>query len=489
MKKFTLTTVGVAWMLGGCSLIPEYQRPAAPVPAQYPQGGVYSQAQAGTVAVEPDWQQLFHDPALQQLISAALANNRDLRVAALNVQAFQAQYRIQRADLFPAISASGAGKRQKVPSDVTGTGKSAITSNYSATLGLSAYELDLFGRVRSLSEQAMLTYLGTEEARRSAQLSLVANVANAYLTWRADQELLTLAQQTLTANDHSWQLTSRSKTAGKASALDVVQARTAVESTRASVARYERQVAQDVNNLALLVGVPVDENLPSRPLADDLVARLPAGLPSDLLQRRPDILQAEYQLQAANANIGAARAAFFPSVTLTANAGSTSKELSGLFKGGAGTWTFQPQINLPIFNAGSLRASLDYAKLQKDITVAQYEKSIQTAFQEVADGLAARQTFNDQLDAQRDFVAANQAYYDLAQHRYRSGVDSNLTFLDAQRSLFSSQQALIVDRLAQLVAEVNLYTALGGAWSVNPSPTAAAGIPPVSPAHNQAKTG
>jgi len=489
MNKWTLTSVGVAWMLGGCSLIPEYQRPAAPTPAQYPQGGVYSLAQADTVAVKPDWQQLFHDPALQQLIGTALVNNRDLRVAVLNVEAFQAQYRIQRADLFPAVSATGAGKRQKLPADVTGTGKSAITSNYSATLGLSAYELDLFGRVRSLSEQAMLTYLGTEEARRSAQLSLVANVANAYLTWRADQELLALAQQTLTANDHSWQLTSRSKSAGKASALEVVQARTAVESTRASVARYERQVAQDLNNLALLVGGPVDEHLPSRPLADDLVARVPAGLPSDLLQRRPDILQAEYQLQAANANIGAARAAFFPSVTLTANAGSTSTELSGLFKGGTGTWTFQPQINLPIFNAGSLRASLDYAKLQKDITVAQYEKSIQTAFQEVADGLAARQTFNDQLQAQRDFVAANQAYYNLAQHRYRSGVDSNLTFLDAQRSLFSSQQALIVDRLAQLVAEVNLYTALGGAWNVNSTPTAAAGTPPASSVRNEGKTG
>ncbi|WP_242199242.1 MULTISPECIES: efflux transporter outer membrane subunit [unclassified Pseudomonas] len=468
MNKGMLTTLGVAWMLGGCSLIPEYQRPAPPVPAQYPQSGVYRLAHSGTVAITQDWLHVFHDPALQQLIANALLNNRDLRVAALNVEAFQAQYRIQRADLFPALSATAAGKRQKLPGDVTGTGKSAITSNYSATLGLSAYELDLFGRVRSLSEQAMLTYLGTEEARRSAQLSLVANVANAYLTWRADQELLALAQQTLEADDHSWQLTSRSKSAGKASALDVVQARTAVQSTRASVARYERQVAQDLNNLALLVGAPVDERLPARPLADELVARVPAGLPSDLLQRRPDILQAEYQLQAANANIGAARAAFFPSVTLTANAGSTSTQLSGLFKGGSGTWTFQPQINLPIFNAGSLRASLDYAKLQKDITVAQYEKSIQTAFQEVADGLAARQTFNDQLDAQRDFVASNQAYYDLAQHRYRSGVDSNLTFLDAQRSLFSSQQALIVDRLAQLVAEVNLYTALGGAWGDTP---------------------
>jgi multidrug efflux system outer membrane protein len=458
MNRFTLTSISLACLLGGCSLIPEYQRPAAPVPTQYPQGGVY------TATASADWQPLFHDATLQQLIGDALRNNRDLRVAVLNVEAFQAQYRIQRADLFPAVSATGAGKRQKLPGDVTGTGQSAITSSYSATLGLSAYELDLFGRVRSLSEQAMLTYLGTEQARRSTQLSLVANVANAYLTWRADQELLALAQQTLAANDHSLRLTTRSKSAGKASALDVVQARTSVESTRASVARYQRQVAQDLNNLTLLVGGPVDEHLPARPLVDELLARVPAGLPSDLLQRRPDILQAEYQLQAANANIGAARAAFFPSVTLTANAGSASTELSGLFKGGSGTWTFQPQINLPIFNAGSLRASLDYAKLQKDISVAQYEKSIQTAFQEVADGLAARQTYTDQLAAQQDFVAANQAYYDLAQHRYRSGVDSNLTFLDAQRSLFSSQQALIVDRLAQLVAEVNLYTALGGAW-------------------------
>ena len=467
----TLSTFAMASMLSGCSLIPDYQRPQAPVPVQYPQQGVYAQAQAGSA----DWQQLFHDPALQQLIRDALVNNRDLRVAALNVEAFQAQYRIQRADLFPAVSATGAGQRRRLPGDVNGTGKPAITSSYSATLGISAYELDFFGRVRSLSEQAMLTYLGTEEARRSAQLSLVANVANAYLTWRADQELLALAQQTLVANDHSLRLTSRSKTAGKASALDVVQARTSVESTRASVARYERQVAQDLNNLALLVGGPVDEQLPARPLAADWVARVPAGLPSDLLQRRPDILQAEYQLRAANANIGAARAAFFPSVSLTANAGSASTELSGLFKGGSGSWTFQPQINLPIFNAGSLRASLDYAKLQKDISVAQYEKSIQTAFQEVADGLAARQTFIDQLDAQRDFVAANQQYYNLAEHRYRSGVDSNLTFLDAQRALFSSQQALIVDRLAQLVAEVNLYTALGGAWGDGmPAPMASA---------------
>ncbi len=243
------------------------------------------------------------------------------------------------------------------------------------------------------------------------------------------------------------------------STLDTLQAQTSVESARASVANYQRLVAQDLNSLTLLVGAPVSETLPSLPLANELLAQVPAGLPSDLLQRRPDILQAEYKLKAGNANIGAARAAFFPSVTLTANAGSSSNELSGLFKAGSGSWSFQPQINLPIFNAGSLRASLDYAKLQKDILVAQYEKSIQTAFQEVANGLAARKTYNEHL------VDATQAYYDLAQRRYRTGVDSSLVFLDAQRSLFTAQQGLINDRLAQLVAQVNLYTALGGAWA------------------------
>jgi multidrug efflux system outer membrane protein len=319
--------------------------------------------------------------------------------------------------------------------------------------------------VRSLSEEALQTWLSTEEARRSAELSLVANVANAYLTWRADQELLELTRDTLAADEQSLHLTTRNREAGKSSALEQAQARTSVDSSRANLARYQRQVAQDLNSLTLLVGAPVPNSLPARPLASELVRQLPAGLPSDLLQRRPDILQAEYKLKAANANIGAARAAFFPSVSLTANAGTSSRDLSGLFGGGSGAWTFQPQISLPIFNAGSLRASLDYSKLQKDVAVAEYEKSIQTAFQEVADGLAARSTYQQQLQAQRDLVAATQTYYNLAQNRYQNGVDSSLTFLDAQRSLFSSQQGLITDRLAQLVAEVNLYTALGGGWS------------------------
>jgi multidrug efflux system outer membrane protein len=454
--------LSLAVLLAGCSLVPEYQRPASPSAAQYPQGRVYPAQTLAPTRTE-DWRTLFNDPALQQLIESALVNNRDLRVAALNVEAFQAQYRIQRADLLPALSANASESRQRLPPSVTRS-KAMINSTYAVNLGVSAYELDFFGRVRSLSEQALQTWLATEQARRSAELSLVANVANAYLTWRADQELLELTRQTLTADEQSLRLTTRNRDAGKSSALEQAQAKTSVDSSRANLARYQRQVAQDLNSLTLLVGTQVPATLPAQPLSSDLLQQLPAGLPSDLLQRRPDILQAEYKLKAANANIGAARAAFFPSVSLTANAGTSSRDLSGLFSAGSGTWTFQPQINLPIFNAGSLRASLDYSKLQKDVAVAEYEKSIQTAFQEVADGLAARGTYQQQLQAQRDLVQATLDYYNLAQHRYQNGVDSSLTFLDAQRSLFSSQQGLITDRLAQLVAEVNLYTALGGGW-------------------------
>ncbi|SFQ15139.1 AdeC/AdeK/OprM family multidrug efflux complex outer membrane factor [Pseudomonas borbori] len=463
----TLVSIAVATLLlSGCSLIPDYQQPPAPMAGQWPQGQAYAPAEAAvSAAAEQGWRDYFRDPALQQLIETALVNNRDLRVAVLNIEAYRAQYRIQRADLLPAVSADGGGSRQRLPADVEQTASAGISSQYSATLGVSAYELDLFGRVRSLSQQALETYLSSEEARRSTQISLVASVANAYLTWQADQALLQLTEDTLAAYEQSYQLTLRSSEIGVASALDLSQSRTSVEGARVKLAQYQRLVAQDRNGLTLLLGSGLPADLPaSQPLDAELLSQVPAGLPSDLLQRRPDILEAEHLLKAANANIGAARAAFFPRISLTANAGSLSPDLSGLFGGGSGTWLFQPQISLPIFTAGSLRASLDYAKIQKDIGVARYEQSIQTAFQEVADGLAARQTYQRQLQAQRDLVEANQDYYRLAERRYRIGIDSNLTFLDAQRSLFSAQQALISDRLAQLTSEVNLYKALGGGW-------------------------
>ena len=466
MTKSLLSLAVTAFILGGCSLIPDYRTPESPVAAQWPQGPAYSPTESATVAAaEQGWRQFFHDPALQKLIQTSLVNNRDLRVAALNIDAYRAQYRIQRADLLPAVSANGSGSRQRVPANMSQTGEAGITSQYSATLGVSAYELDLFGRVRSLTEQALETYLSSEQARRSTQISLVASVANAYYTWQADQALLKLTEETLKTYEKSYNLTRRSNEVGVASALDLSQARTAVEGARVKLSQYQRLVAQDLNSLTVLLGtgVPVDLPAPLK-LSEDQLAEVPAGLPSELLQRRPDIQEAEHLLKAANANIGAARAAFFPSISLTANAGTLSPDMGGLFKGGSGTWLFQPQINLPIFNAGSLKASLDYSKIQKDINVAKYEKTIQTAFQEVSDGLAARKTFQEQLQAQRDLVAANQDYYRLAERRYRIGIDSNLTFLDAQRNLFSAQQALITDRLSQLVSEVNLYKALGGGW-------------------------
>ncbi|MHC2147442.1 AdeC/AdeK/OprM family multidrug efflux complex outer membrane factor [Pseudomonas sp. 210_17 TE3656] len=466
MSKSLLSLAVTAFILGGCSLIPDYQTPDAPVAAQWPQGPAYSPTESANVAAaEQGWRQFFQDPALQQLIQTALVNNRDLKVAALNIDAYRAQYRIQRADLFPAVSANGNGSRQRLPGNLSQTGDSEITSQYSATLGVSAYELDLFGRVRSLTEQQLEIYLSSEEARRSTQIALVASVANAYFTWQADQDLLKLTEDTLKTYEQSYALTLRSNEVGVASALDLSQARTSVEGARVKLAQYQRLVAQDQNSLAVLLGTGVPDNLPAaKDLDSDLLAEVPAGLPSDVLHRRPDIQEAEHLLKAANANIGAARAAFFPSISLTANAGTISPDMGGLFKGGSGTWLFQPQISLPIFNAGALRASLDYSKIQKDINVAKYEKTIQTAFQEVSDGLAARKTFNEQLQAQRDLVSANQDYYRLAERRYRIGVDSNLTFLDAQRQLFNSQQSLITDRLSQLVSEVNLYKALGGGW-------------------------
>ncbi len=460
----TLTVALAAVLASACSLIPDYQRPAAPVPASFPGA---AQAAAATPAADAiAWRDYFADARLREVIALALANNRDLRTAALNIEKARAQYRIQRADLFPAIGASGSQNAQRLPGDLTSSGEADVTRQYSATVGFSAYELDFFGRIRSLNAQALELYLGTEEARRSAQISLVAEVASAWLILAADRERQALARSTYETRQKSYDLTRRSFEAGVVSALDLHQSQTLLESARADVARYRTLVAQDENALALVAGAPVPAELLPATLTDSVsaVAELPAGVPSDVLARRPDILQAERALRAANASIGAARAAFFPRITLTAAGGSASNTLDGLFGSGSGTWSFVPQIRIPIFEAGRLQANLDVSTVQRDINVAQYEKAIQSAFREVADALAERATLAEQLDARRRLVEATAAGFRLSEARYKGGVDSYLGLLDAQRALYGAELDLIGVRLSEAVNRVALYKALGGGW-------------------------
>jgi multidrug efflux system outer membrane protein len=479
-------------MLAGCSLIPDYERPAEPVAAAYPQGPAYRAEDKTPPAVTADalgWRDFFADPALQQLIGIALQNNRDLRVATLNIQSAQAQYRSQFANLFPQIAATGAGEFEEIPGSSalafggggggasTGgaassasqipTGSKAVNFRFfNAGIGFTNYELDLFGKIRSQSDQAFEQYLGQEETRRSAQISLVAEVAGGYFAVLADRELVHLTEETLKSETASYDLAKLQLNGGTATALAARQAETAVDTARASLIQYTRQEAQDENALVLLLGQPIPADLPTGKGLDGqgLVADLPVGLPSDLLERRPDIVAAEHDLVAANANIGAARAAFFPSIALTASEGVSSTNLSHLFTGAAETWSFAPQLTVPIFTAGQNEANLDLAKAQKSIQVAQYEKAIQTAFREVADALAAHGTYGSQVKAQEDLVAATQDSLNLSQMRFKAGVDSYLPVLDAERSLYGAQQSLLTLKQAQLTQQATLYKALGGGW-------------------------
>jgi multidrug efflux system outer membrane protein len=488
MNHYKLFALALAAGLGGCSLMPAYQRPVSPAPADFPlvrrSDAAADTATSAAVAADIGWRDFFADPRLQQLIVLALDNNRDLRVAVLNIAESRAKYRVQAAASLPAVDASGSGTVDRSPADVSTTGQAGISRQYSVTLGFSAYELDLFGRVRSLNAEALQQFLASGEARRSTQISLVAEVASDYLALAAEQERLKLAQRTLQSQRDSYLLTRRKAELGVASDLTLRQAQTTVESARVDVASYTSQVAQDRNALTLLFGAPVPDALLPTGLDDALRALgarsdLPAGLPSNLLERRPDVLEAEHQLEAANAHIGAARAAFFPSISLTANAGTASSALSGLFKGGSGSWTFSPQINLPIFDAGSNRANLDLALIDRDIQVAQYEKAIQTAFREVADSLALRDTLQGQLDAQTALVEAWAESYRLSEARFQRGADSYLELLDAQRSLYAAQQNLIGTQRSRIDNLVTLYKVLGGGWS-NTSATVASLRPPAT---------
>jgi len=486
-----LPIVGLAALLGGCSLMPEYLRPAAPIPAAWPGGPAYREAgltPVATGAAAPlsadaiGWRDFMHDPRLQQLVEIALTNNRDLRVAALNVQGAEAQFRATRADLFPRIDGSGSYEAQRIPSDLSSSGdrsgNAGINSRtYNVGVGFTSFEIDLFGRLRSLSEAAFQSYLGYAETRRSAQISLVAQVATAYLAVLADAELLELTRQTLASQEASLAVTRASVEGGAADALSLRQAETSVQTARANLFAYTRLAAQDENALALLLGQPVPPELVTggRLTTEALLTDLPAGLPSEVLLRRPDVQAAEHSLMAANANIGAARAAFFPSLSLTGSVGTASSSLSNLFAAGSAAWSFAPALSVPIFNAGSNRANLDLAKVQNNIYVARYESAIQTAFREVADALAARGTYDDQIAAQQALTDAYADSYRLSELRFRTGVDNYLTTLDAQRSLYSAQQQLITLRQARLTNLVTLYKVLGGGWNEHsPVVTAAA---------------
>jgi len=448
----------IALALGGCvNLAPDYQQPAAPVDTQWPVG-----SSAGEAAAEIDWRSFFVDSRLRDTVARALANNRDLRVAALNVEYQRAQYRIQRAAQYPSLSATADGTRQRAVSD----GQSLVSSQYSVGLGISNYEVDLFNRLGNLKDAALENYLAQEETRRSTQIALVAEVANAWMTLAADQQLLKLAQDTYDSQQKTYGLVKQSHGLGGESGLSLAQARSTVESARVQVANYESQVAQDRNALQLLVGESLDPALlpDAQAYHAALLVTVPDGLPSSLLTRRPDVLAAEHSLKAAYADIGAARAAFFPSISLTASGGTASSELSGLFGSGSRAWSFAPSINLPIFNAGSNKASLEAAKITRDIDVATYEKTLQTAFSEVADALAVRAHVNEQLDAQRSLTEASQRSYDLSLALYKQGSDSFLEVLDAQRSLYSAQQSLISLELSEQANRVTLYKVLGGGW-------------------------
>ena len=464
MKTSVLPLALVA-MLSACSLAPRYERPAPPVAASYPDSE-QAQGAGARPATEIGWREFFTDARLKKLVELALANNRDLRVAVLNIEVARAQYRIQRADLFPSVDAAAGGDRQRTPPSLRQPGTPTVSSQYSVGVSVSTYELDLFGRVRSLKDAALASYLATEEARRSVQISLVAQVADAYLAEQAFAEQLELTRQTLATREDSYRIAQQQFDTGTVSALDLRQSETLVQSARADLARQTRARAQAENALVLLIGQPLPVDLPAtQPLVmQGIVTDVPVGLPSDLLERRPDLLQAEQQLKSANANIGAARAAFFPQITLTGSYGTASDELSGLFKGGSLIWSFVPQLTLPIFDAGRNSANLDVAEARKNIAVANFEKAIQTAFREVADGLAARSTFDQQLGAQEALVRAEGERMGLAQLRYTHGVASYLDLLDAQRELFSAQQNLIQVRLARLTNLVDLYKSLGGGW-------------------------
>jgi multidrug efflux system outer membrane protein len=450
-------------------MAPEYKRPSAPIPSEWPSGPAYKEASgertesAVEIPIDIKWREFYADEKLQKVIGLALNNNRDIKIAALNVERARAMYGIRRAELLPAINATGKWIEQRIPADISSeSGEAMNYKQYEILAGAASWEIDFFGRLRSLKDKALEEYLATEQARRSAQIALIAAVANSYLVLAADRENLKLAQSTLDAQQATYNLIKRRFDAGTSSMLDLRQVQTRFEAARVDVARYAGIVAQDENALNLLTGLPLQTDLlPADFNEISPFKDISAGLSSEILLQRPDVIQAEHMLKASNANIGVARATFFPRISLTSNIGTTSMDLSGLFKAGSNAWTFVPQIVMPIFDA-RLWPALKASKIEREIVLNQYEKAIQTAFREVADALAVQGTVEKQLAAQESLVNASSDVYGIAEKRYTKGIDNYLTVLDAQRSLYGAKQGLTNIRLTRLANKVRLYAVLGG---------------------------
>ena len=455
MKK-SLLAVLVPAALTGCTMAPTYERPGV----QEINGWTPDDQQEQAV-IPLGWREVFKDPALQRLIELSLESNQDLRVAILNVERYKAQYQIQRADLVPSLDGTVTGTRQRSSSN----GQSAVSESYSASVGIASYELDLFGRVRSLNEQALETYLAQTQTQRSTQLSLVSSVASAYLNWFADREQLSLAEETLKIEEDNNRLVNLRYEQGVASSIEQAQALASYKDMQVTVSQYRRLVEQDLHALTQLLGQPLPADFePASKLTSVDIETIRAGLPSELLNQRPDLLAAEHSLRAANANIGAAKAAMFPTISLTASTGSASSELNNLFDSGTRTWSFVPTISIPIFHAGALKRAVDVAEIDQQIAVAEYQQAVQSAFTDVADALTSINGYREELSRQGEAMAAYQKYFELADLRYQNGLDDMLTRLDAQSSLVTSRQSEVSARLSYMQSKVDLYEALGGGW-------------------------
>ena len=464
MRTIQILALSALLLSGGCSLAPQYIQPKDSVLAEWPQGDAYKELQEDAIekVAGIPWQEFFTDAKLRKVIKKALKNNRDLRIAALNVERAQAMYGVHRTGIYPSVGGSGKMDKQQLSGDLVESGQPRSTEKYTLKAEIPSWELDFFGRIRSLTDQALEEYLSTEEARRSAELALISQVVRAYLTLAADQENLKLAKATLASQQDSYDLIGKSYENGLATELDLRRAQTEVEAARRDVPRFNQLVAQDRNALDLLVGKPV----PKRLLPDELssvaeIKEIDPGLPSAILLNRPDIIAAEHKLKGAYAFIGAARASIFPSISLTASAGTASDDLGGLFSSGTGIWSFVPQLQMPIFDS-RVWSALKTSEIDRKILLAQYEKTVQTAFREVADALAVQGTISEQLAAQEALVESAEATYELSDKRYTMGLDSYLSVLDAHRSLYGQQQAVISLRLARLASQVTLYAVLGG---------------------------